>query len=77
MAQAKNPGWFSRRHQDGVAHQDARARHAEEDEKKINSAKERAEYHRSPADALAHLDAILGKGVGAVKERAKLAAKLG
>lgn len=47
-----------------------------EDRTKAAEARKTEAAQRTPQDQLARLDSMLGKGVGAKKERAKLAAKM-
>lgn len=67
-------GWFSRRHQTGEAHADARRAREEKRTARFRSAKERQEAaaQREPQEQLRRLDERLGVGVGAKKERARL-----
>jgi hypothetical protein len=65
---AKAAGYFSRRHRTGEAHQNSR------EGLKVRSFT--PDIHRKPADQIKLLDQRLGVGVGAVKERAKLARRI-
>ena len=75
---SKPPAWFSRRNQTPdafYAHQAAkRAKWAAQDAALLERAKARAS--RSDAEQLSRLDNLLGKGVGAKKERARLAKRI-
>ena len=74
----RNKDWFSWRHQTSEAHEAAQirrqAREAEWQATMEENAQARAQ--RSPAQQLAVLDKRLGKGKGAVRERARLAAQI-
>lgn len=71
----RTDGRFSRRHQTNEAHEQARA----EKQGKLNAhfaTRERCATERkarTTAQQIAHLDTILGRGQGAVRERARLA----
>ncbi len=66
--------WFSRDHQTSEAHMQAHRTREERDRKKFFGPEERAKArtNRTPQEQLAVLDARLGKGIGAKKERAIL-----
>lgn len=69
---------FSRRHSTSSAHEAHRARwrQRQADKRSGIEARATARARRSPADQLAMLDARLGAGVGAVRERARLLRQL-
>ena len=76
--EAKAAKWFSRRHQTSAAHSEARAerercKKLKQDVCEMNI---RLAAERSQKEQLRRLDERLGKGVGAKKERARLAARL-
>lgn len=66
--------WFSRDHQTSEAHLQASRAREERDRKKFFGPEERAKVRaeRTPQEQLAVLDARLGVGIGAKKERARL-----
>lgn len=68
----KPKGWFSRRHQSSQAHDEAQTHHQTRQDRQAG-AMERAVLYRSGSEQVALLDKRLGKGVGAVRERARLA----
>ena len=74
QAEARSAGWFSRRHQTNEAHSAAvqeRAAKTSAQRREADCVQLGAES-RTPEQQLAKLDARLGKGVGATRERAKL-----
>lgn len=77
-ADAKAAGFFSRRHRTNEAHSHASARNADRWAFKFESASARqaASAKLTPASKLARLNAKLGRGKGATRERAKLAAQI-
>jgi len=70
----KPTNWFSRRHQTGEAHSNAVATRISREMDYFDSIEERikARASRSANEQLKTLDSILGKNVGAKKERARL-----
>ena len=75
---AKPVGWFSRRHQTSAARDEYREEMAarEADFWARHDERVAARKSRSPQQQLAELDARLGKGVGAKKERKRLQAQI-
>lgn len=75
--ETKPKGWFSRRHQTREAHEQARARyeahHGREARQFWAERRSTMRAERSPEKQTAELDARLGAGVGARRERARLA----
>ena len=71
---ARNAGWFSRRHMDSEPNREAREAYQNRQLRKEREHNERIEERskRSNEEQIALLDARLGVGVGAVKERARL-----
>lgn len=78
-AEATTNGWFSRRHQTSQEHVDAQSAKLALREQRLLAGRARdvAARLRSPADQIVRLDKMFGKGVGAVRERARLKARLG
>ncbi len=74
----KPKGWFSRRHNSSERHTDAHDTWEANQFEKKRSSKERQEVadKRTPQEQIRRLDSMFGEGVGAVKERAKLARKI-
>lgn len=74
----KKPGWFSRRNKTSEAHEKAKA--AKEAawlaQLKASVTRELAAKERTPEEQIERLDRMFGKGKGAKKERAKLAARI-
>lgn len=75
---SKNPKWHSRRYETPEQHDTARANYEVRKEEKKRSALERQEVasKRTPQEQLDRLDQLLGFGLGANKERAKLLKKV-
>lgn len=75
---ARNPGWFSRRHPDRVAHEQSRQNREKKvaDQERRHDLMRAARAERSPEQQIAVLDARLGAGIGAKKERARLTAQI-
>lgn len=77
---AKMPGYFSWRHQSRAAHDEARGRYLNAHGKAARQgvAEGCAEVRecRTDAEQIAALDKRLGKGKGAKRERARLAARM-
>lgn len=73
-ADAKKAGNYSRRHKTGDARQQTREGRAIDRTDKLEGARARGANAaaRTPEQQLARLDARLGSGVGAKKERARL-----
>ncbi len=76
----KPPGWFSRRHPSREEHEQAVARYTASSgrDARVHNATVRANTwaeDRDPSNQIAALDARLGKGLGATRERARLAAR--
>jgi hypothetical protein len=74
MAEESKPkGWFSRRHSTGEAHQQAQLHHrTKSDRKQIADERRALADTRDPQQRINELDARLGKGRGAHKERERL-----
>jgi hypothetical protein len=66
-------GWFSRRHQDGTSHSSAIATFQARKIAKKERAKLDVTKYKTPENQILALDKRLGKGIGAVRERARLA----
>ena len=74
----KNPGWFSRKYKtrEGLDQYRASQEDKEADWLATMDENRAARNKRTPTQQLARLDKILGKGVGAKKERARLFLKI-
>ena len=74
----KADGWFSRRYKDSKWHEAGRVTRAVvKDEKQEALVKRQAaRKSRTPGQQLARLDSLLGKGVGAKRERKRLEAQM-
>lgn len=77
-SEAQANGWFSRRHQTSEAFVNAQSRRLAEQEARLLASKARdvEAKSRSPKEQLGRLDAMFGKAVGAVRERARLLARI-
>jgi|SRR5581483_11586669 len=77
-AEAKQNHWFSRKHQAADAHVAVREANEARFMQKFDDAQHRAHEarNRKPEEQLARLDKMFGKGVGAQRERVKLARRI-
>jgi len=75
---ARQAGWFSRRYKDSFGLTSYRIEQDDKQKDKMDDVKLRADARaeRSDKEQIAHLDSILGVGVGAKKERARLQARI-
>jgi hypothetical protein len=78
MTDESRSGWFSRRYQTSQQHLEAQAaKQAKWDAQDEDSAiRDEEARNRTPQQQLKRLDALLGKGEGAKRERARLKAKI-
>lgn len=76
--EARENGWFSRRHQTNEPHRTAQDTYRYEQEQKLAAARQRQEEaeKRTPAQRLAELDTAFGHNMGAQRERARLKKRL-
>lgn len=78
-SEARSNGWFSRKYKssEGLMKYRLEKEARLADQARRSEERDVAARKRSPRDQLARLDSLLGKDVGAVRERARLKALMG